>query len=125
MEKVKFFICEHCGNLIGMINDSGKPVSCCGDNMKYLEPNTFDASLEKHVPIVEVNGNRVKVTVGAVIHPMVPAHYIDFIYLSTQRGGQRQKLNGEPVAEFIVADGDKPVAAYAYCNLHGLWKSDI
>ena len=36
----KFYICEHCGNLVGMINDAGVPMMCCGQKMKLLEFDT-------------------------------------------------------------------------------------
>jgi superoxide reductase len=122
----KFFICEHCGNIIGMIYASGVPVVCCGEEMKELVPNTVDAAKEKHVPVVEVKGNTVEVKVGSVTHPMLAAHFIQWIYLETKNGGQRKSLNPgeEPKAVFTLID-DEPVAAYAYCNLHGLWKTEI
>ena len=122
----KFYICEHCGNIIGMINDSGVPIVCCGQKMKKLEPATVDASHEKHVPVVTVTENSVKVDVGAVAHPMTVEHSIQWIYLQTDKGGQRKCLNPgeEPEVTFALAN-EKPVAAYAYCNLHGLWEKDI
>ena len=120
---VKFFICKHCGNLIGMIHASGVPVICCGEPMTQLIPNTVDASQEKHVPVVTVNGNKVKVEIGAVPHPMTEAHHIAWIYIQTKQGGQRKCLpvDGAPAAEFVMSEGDEFVSAYAYCNLHGLW----
>jgi superoxide reductase len=85
-----------------------------------------DASLEKHVPVVSVNGDRVTVSVGSVAHPMTPEHYIQWIYLQTEHGGQRKSLNpGEAPEVTFVLDHDQPLAAFAYCNLHGLWKKDI
>ena len=69
-EKAKFYICEHCGNVIEMVNDAGVPVMCCGQKMTALEPGVVEASHEKHIPVVEVEGNLVKVTVGSVNHPM-------------------------------------------------------
>ena len=127
MESNRFFICRICGNLIGMVHNSGVPMICCGEEMQELEPNTVDASQEKHVPVTATCcDNQVKVTVGSVAHPMVPEHHIEWIYLETEKGGQRKGLKPgeEPVAEFAVLD-DKPLAAYAYCNLHGLWKADL
>jgi len=123
----KFFICKICGNIIGMIHASGVPVVCCGESMTELVPNTVDAAQEKHVPVVEVNGSLVTVTVGSVEHPMTEAHYIQWIYLMTEQGGQRKCLSpGEkPQAVFALTEGDKPISAFEYCNLHGLWKSDI
>ena len=126
MSKAKFYICEKCGNLVGMINASGVPMVCCGQKMTALEPGVVEASHEKHIPVVSVNGNEVTVTVGSVIHPMAEEHSILWIYLETDKGGQRKVLKpGEaPVAVFSLS-GEKAIAAYAYCNLHGLWKADV
>lgn len=122
----KFFICKHCGNLAGLIEGHGVPMICCGEEMQELVPNTVEASTEKHLPEVKVSGDRVDVQIGSVPHPMTEEHYIQFVYLETDRGGQRKCLKpGEsPNISFVVAD-DKPVAVYAYCNIHGLWKTDI
>lgn len=121
---MKFYVCEHCGNIIEYVKESGVPVMCCGQKMKEMVPGTVDAALEKHVPVVTVDGNKVKVAVGAVEHPMLEEHYIGFIAIETEQGVQRKALKpGEkPEAEFALADGDKLVAAYEWCNLHGLWK---
>ncbi len=122
---MKFFVCEVCGNFVEMVKESGAPMTCCGQKMKELVPGTSDGAVEKHVPVVTVDGNKVTVTVGSVEHPMAPEHYIEWIALETAKGSQRKTLNpGEPpCAEFILSDDDSCVAAYAYCNLHGLWKS--
>lgn len=124
--KVKFYICRTCGNIVGKIVDSGVPLVCCGSKMEVLEPNTVEASGEKHLPVVTVEGNTVKVNVGSVDHPMVEEHLIQWIYLKTEKGGQRKSLAaGEaPAAVFELAD-DKAIAVYAYCNLHGLWMAEI
>ena len=92
--------------------------------MQELVPNTTDAAQEKHVPVVEVSGNKVTVTVGSVEHPMTPEHYIQWICLQTKQGNQRKELKpGEkPCACFTLCEGDEVVAAFEYCNLHGLWK---
>lgn len=122
----RFFICNHCKNLVGMIHSSGVPIICCGEPMTELVPNTTEAATEKHLPVVAVNGNEVSVTVGSVLHPMLPEHHIEWIYLETEKGGQRKNLDpaGSPSAVFSV-DGDKPIAVYAYCNLHGLWMTKL
>ena len=119
------FKCEHCGNIIAYLKDSGVRVQCCGEEMKPLIPNTTDAAGEKHVPVIAVDGNTVTVTVGAVEHPMLDAHYIEWILLETKEGRQRKTLKPveKPVAVFSLAAGDEVVAAYEYCNLHGLWKA--
>ena len=122
----RFYICEHCGNIVGLIHDAGVPLMCCGQKMTYLEPGTADAAKEKHVPAVKVVGNAVKVDIGAVEHPMTAEHSIQWVYLQTDRGGQRKTLlpGEEPKVVFSLRD-EKPLAVYAYCNLHGLWKTDI
>ncbi len=122
----KFFRCKHCGNLIGMIHDSGAPITCCGEQMQELVANSTDAATEKHVPVVTVDGDTVHVTVGSVEHPMTEAHYIQWIYLKTENGGQRKCLtpSDKPQASFKLVD-DKPVAVYEYCNLHGLWVKEL
>ena len=122
---MRFFRCEHCGNIIEMVNDSGVPVMCCGQKMTELIPGTVDAALEKHVPVYTVEGNKVMVTVGAVEHPMLPEHYIQWIAIETKQGSQRKALSpGEkPAACFTLCEGDELVAVYEYCNLHGLWKA--
>ena len=118
--------CEHCGNIIAHINDSGVRCVCCGEEMKPLVPNTTDAAGEKHVPVIRVDGQTVTVTVGSVEHPMLEAHYIQWIMLETKEGRQRKVLKpgDKPVATFALTDTDAVVAAYEYCNLHGLWKAE-
>ncbi|HKM35522.1 MAG TPA: desulfoferrodoxin family protein [Lachnospiraceae bacterium] len=122
--KLKFYVCETCGKVILMLNDTAVPTICCGKNMKELVPGSVDAAVEKHVPVVNVDGNCVSVTVGEVIHPMVEAHYIEWIAIETKDGCQMKQLKpfDEPKAAFLLSEGDEFVAAYAYCNLHGLWK---
>lgn len=123
--ETRFFVCKHCGNLIGMIHASGAPITCCGEHMTELTPNTVEASTEKHIPVISVAGDAVTVTVGAVAHPMLDEHYINWVYLLTDKGGQRKCLSpgSAPIAEFKLAN-EKVISAFAYCNLHGLWKAD-
>ena len=120
-----FSRCEHCGNIVAYIHDSGVRCQCCGEEMKPIVPNTSDGAGEKHVPVIEQNGRTVTVTVGSVEHPMLEAHYIEWIMLETKEGRQRKTLmpGEKPVATFALTDADAVVAAYEYCNLHGLWKS--
>lgn len=126
MKETRFYVCEHCGNIVGMIHDSGVPMMCCGQKMTKMEPGTSEASVEKHLPVVTVESNTVKAVVGSVAHPMQEEHSIQWVYLQTDRGGQRKclEIGAEPVVTFALAD-EKPLAVYAYCNLHGLWKTDI
>lgn len=127
MSDKKFFVCKHCGNLIGMIHNSGVPIVCCGEPMTELVANTVDASVEKHIPVVTVDGNKVTAKVGSVDHPMVEEHFIQWIYLETNKGGHRKNLlpGQAPEASFAFLEDEKPVAVFAYCNLHGLWKTEI
>ena len=83
---VKFYICNHCKNIITKMNDSGVPVVCCGEKMTELIPGTSDGAHEKHVPAFEVNGNKVSVKVGSVEHPMMEKHYIQWILIETNFG---------------------------------------
>ena len=121
----KFFICKHCGNLVGLIHNAGVPLVCCGENMTELVPNSTGAAGETHLPVVRADGDTVTVEVGSVNHPMEQEHSIQWIYLETKHGGQRKGLcpNEKPCAAFKLADGDEAVSAYAYCNLHGLWRT--
>ena len=122
----KFYICRICGNLVGMIHDSEVEIICCGEPMEELIPNTVEAAVEKHLPVISLDGDTVTVNVGSVEHPMIDAHYIPWVYLETKKGGQRKNLapGDKPQAVFSVID-DEAVAAYAYCNLHGLWKTTL
>ena len=124
---MKFYRCETCGNIITKLNDSGVPVVCCGQPMKELIPGAVDGAVEKHVSAVTVEGNTVKVQLGEDEHPMVDNHYIQFIALETTSGAQIKYLKpGEkPVAEFVLAAGEKAVSVYEYCNLHGLWVKEV
>ena len=121
----RFYKCNHCGNVIEKVVDSKVPVVCCGEKMEELIPNTVDASNEKHVPVVtRLYDCRIKVEVGSVAHPMTPEHHISFIYVETENGGIRVNLKDKPEAVICVCH-DKPVAVYEYCNLHGLWKTEL
>lgn len=92
-------------------------------SLKPLKANDTDAAKEKHVPVVEVNGSTVDVTVGTVLHPMTPEHLVTDIILVTNKGYQVKHLTATdaPKASFALADGETAVAVYEYCNLHGLW----
>ncbi|MBR2717575.1 MAG: desulfoferrodoxin [Oscillospiraceae bacterium] len=122
---VKYYICERCKNIITYLNQSAVPVMCCGQKMAELVPGTTDAAQEKHVPVITKDGDTVTVSVGAVAHPMTEQHYIQWIVLETKQGIQRKMLTptSEPKAVFALCPGDEVEAAYAYCNLHSLWKA--
>lgn len=123
--KQKFFICEKCGNIVAAVKESGVPVMCCGEKMKEIVPGIIEASKEKHIPVYEKKGNIVKVTVGEVEHPMQEEHYIEWISIQTKFGNQRKTLKpaNKPEVFFALCEDDEIEAVYAYCNIHGLWKS--
>ena len=118
---MKFFIGK-CGTVVTKLFET----ECEGGPLEELIPNTTDAAGEKHVPVIKVNGQEVTVTVGEVAHPMMDAHYITFIALETDKGAIVRKLKpgAAPEAVFTIASDEKVIAAYEYCNLHGLWKAD-
>jgi superoxide reductase len=122
---VKVLRCEGCGKMVLELKGSKCPTKCCGEPMAELVPNTTDGAHEKHVPVIEKDGNKVTVKVGSVAHPMLAAHYIEFIILETNKTVHLANLTpeNEPCAEFVLAEGEEVVAAYEYCNLHGFWKA--
>ena len=122
----KFYVCETCGNLVGMVHASGVPMMCCGKKMTELVPGTVEASKEKHIPVATVEDGKVIVNVGSVDHPMTEEHLIEWVYLETCCGGHRKclKAGDAPNVTFVLGD-EKPIAVYAYCNLHGLWKVEL
>ena len=124
--KQRFLKCNHCGNIVAMVEDKGVPVMCCGQKMAEIIPGTVEASREKHIPVYKVEGNKVIVTVGSVEHPMVAEHYIEWVSLQTKFGNQRKLLSAgnAPTVCFALCEGDEVEAVYAYCNLHGLWMAN-
>ena len=126
MKNNKFYVCAHCGNIVEMVHDAGVSIFCCGQKMDELIPGSVDASVEKHVPAVKVQESSVEVNVGSVEHPMVDVHWIEWVQLQTNKGSYRHYLNpGEaPYVKFLLND-EKPLAVYAYCNIHGLWKTEL
>ncbi len=124
---IKFFKCEHCGNIAIKVVDAGVPMMCCGEKMVELTAGAVDAALEKHVPAVAVEGANVHVVVGEVEHPMTEEHLIQFVVLVTDKGYQVAQLTAEdePKANFVLAEGAKALKVYEYCNLHGLWVKEL
>ena len=126
---VKFYYCTHCGNILSPAFDAGVTPVCCGEKMELLEAGTTDAALEKHVPVIELedDGHHIKVSVGAVPHPMTEEHYIQFVVIAhgTRIYYHRFTPGDEPSARFSIKDNKVPVTAYEFCNLHGLWKTEI
>lgn len=103
--------------------ETGEIVTEAAEGFTEIIPNTVDAAKEKHVPVISREGQTVTVEVGSVAHPMLDNHYIGWILLETKGGQQRKELNPgeEPAAQFFVDEDDEIIAAYEFCNLHGLW----
>lgn len=119
--ELKLYVCPHCGNVVWKVVDKGVPLVCCGQKMVELIPDTTDASLEKHVPAIQREGDKVTIQIGSVIHPMLEEHYISMI----------AAVSGDTVTVRFPKPGDdptltveskEPVTAYEICNLHGYWK---
>ena len=123
--KIQFYFCKHCGNVIAMIKDNGVPIKCCGENMQEIIPGTSDGAQEKHVPVYNVNGETVTVSVGATEHPMTDEHYIEWVCIETLDGFQFKNLTPRvsPHISFNISKGDKVKSVYAFCNQHSLWKA--
>ena len=132
MKNLIFYRCPHCGNVIVKTVDSGVPVVCCGSPMQELTAQTSETGMEKHLPVVSRDCKissqdcTLNIQVGSVEHPMTPEHHIEFICLETEKGFRIAHLSptDRPRVEFCSCK-DKPVAVYEYCNLHGLWKTEI
>ncbi len=122
---IKFYICNHCKNIVTFMQNKGVPVMCCSEKMTEIIPNTTDAAAEKHVPVVTINENSIEVSVGSVNHPMEEKHSIKWICVEKNDGFEVKYLNPgeEPKKTFALKDGEKVNAVYAYCDLHGLWKA--
>lgn len=125
---MKHFVCERCGNLVALLHGDGKRISCCERPISEITPRLGGEGKEKHTPVIHVNGDEVRVTVGPEggMHPMESRHAIAWICLITSGGNQRKMLDpdGNAEAVFKLAEGERVVRAFAYCNLHGLWVAE-
>lgn len=120
-EKLQIYKCEICGNIVEVLHAGAGTLVCCGQPMKLAAENTTDASLEKHVPVVEKNGNIVKVKVGSIAHPMEEKHYIEWVQVVTEKAAYRKFLKPGEAPEATFEVSEDVVKAREYCNLHGLW----
>lgn len=122
---LRFFICNHCGNIIAMIKDQGVPIKCCGESMKEIIAGTNEGAKEKHIPVYHTIGETVTVCVGETAHSMTSEHYIDWVCMETEEGFQLKKLTPDmsPKVSFSLSKGDKVKSVYAFCNQHSLWKA--
>ena len=121
---MELYVCKKCGTAVALVKKGHCLPTCCGTLMEEVLPGTSDGAVEKHVPVVAIDGNLVTVAVGSAEHPMADAHYIEWIAIETSEGRQRKTLKpgDAPKAVFALAPGETFVSAWAYCNLHGLWK---
>lgn len=118
----EIYKCEICGNIVEVTHTGFGQLVCCGKPMILQIENTEDADLEKHVPIIERNDTQVLVKIGEVEHPMEEAHYIEWVEYVTENKVCRKYLKpgDKPEVKFNTTDSG---FVRAYCNLHGLWKS--
>ncbi|VVB79902.1 Superoxide reductase [uncultured archaeon] len=119
----EIYKCEVCGNIVEVVHEGAGTLVCCGKPMVLQKENSVDASLEKHIPVIEFNEEGVSIKVGSVPHPMIPEHYIEWIEIYTDNGTSKKFLKPGDKPEVKFALKTKNIGARAYCNLHGLWKS--
>jgi len=122
-ERLEVYKCAVCGNIIEVLHGGMGQLVCCNQPMALIKENTVDASLEKHVPVIEKTADGIKVKVGSIPHPMEEKHYIEWIEIVADGKTYRQFLSpgGAPEAFFPIKGVD--VTAREYCTLHGLWKA--
>ncbi|MDF2882099.1 MAG: desulfoferrodoxin [Clostridiaceae bacterium] len=118
----QIYKCEVCGNIVEVVHPSGGTLVCCGKPMTLLNENTTDAAVEKHVPVIEKIDGGVLVKVGAVEHPMLEKHYIEWIEVHTANKVYRKYLKPGDKPEAVFKLDEEVLYAREYCNLHGLWK---
>ena len=121
-ERLQVFKCEQCGNIVEVLHGAGGKLFCCGQPMNFMEEQTADQSLEKHVPVVEPVGDGIKATVGSVPHPMLDKHYIEWIEVVTSDGVCRKYLKPGDKPEAVFKVTGQILKVREYCNLHGLWR---
>ncbi|MCD4812792.1 desulfoferrodoxin [bacterium] len=123
-KSLEVYKCGECGGIVEVLHGGATPV-CCGTPMKKIEAGVVDAAKEKHVPVVEKNGDVVRVVLGSVPHPMEEKHYIEWIELVADSVSYTRflKPGDEPRVEFTVKA--EKITARAYCNLHGLWEAAV
>lgn len=126
MKKLKFFKCEHCGNVVVKLVEKGVPVICCGQIMTEINANVVEASTEKHLPVVSLNGEFAEISIGSVAHPMEDEHFINFVAVEFENGYVVKSLVPKQKPEAKIYFGnEKVLAVYEFCNLHGLWKVEL
>jgi superoxide reductase len=123
--KKKIYYCRHCHNVIESLWDGRTDVFCCAEAMTELKANKEEAAVEKHIPVIQRDGNKVTVRVGDVAHPMTEDHYILFVEVYAGEKVYRHDFNkGDERAEAVFLIEEQNISARAFCNLHGLWATD-
>lgn len=123
--EILIYRCKHCGNIVYMVKKACacEPM-CCGETMTLLKANTTDAAHEKHVPVIEHKDGKLVAKCGSVAHPMIEAHYMEWFVLVTESGVEFKYLKPGDAPEAVFGDAEHGTV-YAYCNLHGLWKTEF
>ena len=122
-KRSEIYKCDTCGNIIEVLHGGDGELVCCGESMKLFEEKTADQSKEKHVPVMEMTEDDLKVTVGSTPHPMEEKHFIEWIEIQDRGKSYRHYLSPGQLPETIFKSLGKGVTAREYCNVHGLWKS--
>lgn len=115
--------CFTCGATIKVIKDctcSECEITCCGKPMQKLKANSEDAAFEKHVPMYEIEKDKLKVHVN---HVMEEEHFIEWICFKTDYKEEYVYLKPNMQAEATFAYDNGTL--YAFCNKHGLWSTKI
>ena len=120
----QIYRCSVCGNVVEVLQAGGGELHCCGKPMRLLVENSVDAAKEKHVPVIEKITGGYKVTVGSVLHPMQPEHYIQWIELLADGQVLRRQLRPGEKPEAVFMTDAEEVKARELCNLHGLWVAE-
>lgn len=123
-KNLELYKCAVCGNIVEVFQAGPGALVCCNQPMALQAENTVDASLEKHVPVIEKNGNSITVKVGSIPHPMEDAHYIQWIELIADNKIYRQELKPGQAPEAVFPITAANITVREYCNLHGQWKSE-
>ena len=124
---MKYFMCSRCGNIAELVRDGGVDMHCCGTSMRRLDKEGAVGAPEKHLPVVSVEGETVRVSVAKTPHPMGEDHYIGWVAITTDKGTQRKAFlpSDTPEVRFSILPGEKVKEVYAFCNLHGLWRYEV
>jgi superoxide reductase len=122
-QRLQVYKCDVCGNIVEVLHEGQGDLVCCGKPMKLMDEQTADATVEKHVPVVEKTADGIKVTVGSVPHPMEEAHFIEWVQIMAGGTAYRIFLKPGIAPEGLFKSDIGEVTAREYCNVHGLWKS--